>query len=498
MNNDDDITTTSRRKSRERHPKKERVDNFIKKVIKVLDDESLDERVKNKKMSQYATTEKRYYGYMGHAKKGRGFDVREHNDSLIAPSTFARYMSDYRVAIRSLNRLGVNARAEIERVKEAHKDVNFYEECDSPELAAKLSFDLLDADLPLLRDNIKFLLAFTPRHLKGVMKDLVKVRNAIEVKAFYAMRPMEGMIPFLNNAGAITMKEKNACEVLVSNSLVNQLLSGLLLSNHWADLALWVALASGRRSIEVLRCGEFSKVDEDHVLFLGQAKLKTGVADAYEIPLLVPADEFLKVVVRLRDKVNALTFINKPFKKLSHYEVNSATAAKLNKEAKRHLRNDELTFKSARAIYAAMIIKLKKCSGSKAAIYSAILGHGVGDISTGHHYAGIEIVGDTQDKPEIFEVVFSVDGIIPDRNGQKSLNELIAYDAAIEATGKKSLVNIHKHVKTELLNPVYVVSYTTLGRSKANGGCGAERSAIKAYLELVGLPCVSRGRKLKA
>jgi len=496
INNTDTSIENARVKSSTKHPKQLRIDNFIKKVIDVLDDDSLTERIKNKKMSQYATTEKRYYGYTGHRKKDRGFDVREHNESLIAPSTFARYMSDYRVAIRSLNRLGVNARAEISRLKEVHKDVNFYDECES-ELAAKLSFDLLDTELPLLRDNIKFMLAYTPRHLKRLIKDLIKVRNAIEIKAFYAMKPMEGMVPFLNNEGAKTMMEKNAREVLVSHSLVHTLLSRLILSNHWADLALWVALASGRRSIEVLRCGEFVKSGVDRVLFSGQAKLKTGVADAYEIPLLVPADDFLKGVGCLRDKVNALNFLDKPFKKLTHYEVNSATAAKLNKVAKRHLRNDELTFKSARAIYAALIIKLEKCTGSKAMIYSAILGHGVGDISTGHHYAGIEITDDFDAPIQAFEVVFEVDGIVPVREGQKSLVELAAFDGRIEDTRHKALIKVHGFVKARLADDSdYVVSYASLGRAKARGGCGTERSVIEKYLLFVGLPCVKRQRTL--
>jgi len=262
-----------------------------------------------------------------------------------------------------------------------------------------------------------------------------------------------------------------------------------------------VSLASGRRMVEVLKSGDFVKVDDNHVMFSGQLKKKNLEVEAvYSIPLLVSADIFLAGVAKLRTKVARLTFLEKKFNDLSNYEINSAVAGRLNVTAKRHLDNDSLTFKSCRAIYVNIILSHPRDNKqlSDDAFKADILGHGRDDLTTGHSYSSV-FIDDSEAANKVLNVEFSVDGIKPDRSGQKSLVELIEFDDLIAETRHKARIKIHIFVKEKLkADSDYVVSYTALGRSKANGGCGAERSVIKEYLEMVGLPCVSRGRTIKA
>lgn len=63
----------------------------------------------------------------------------------------------------------------------------------------------------------------------------------------------------------------------------------------WRGVSVALALATGRRQVEIHSCGRFEYVDEYHVKFTGQAKTRLNALAAYEenpsyiIPTLVPA-----------------------------------------------------------------------------------------------------------------------------------------------------------------------------------------------------------------
>jgi hypothetical protein len=77
----------------------------------------------------------------------------------------------------------------------------------------------------------------------------------------------------------------------------------LLKSEHWPDLAVGIALCTGRRVTEVLKTAELAPKTAYSVLFRGQLKAKGAVE--FEIPTLAPAADVLQAVERLRSLVDA-------------------------------------------------------------------------------------------------------------------------------------------------------------------------------------------------
>lgn len=74
----------------------------------------------------------------------------------------------------------------------------------------------------------------------------------------------------------------------------------LLSSAAWSDIAVGLAVLTGRRLSEVLKTGKFSKKTLYTVMFSGQLKRGDVFLKPYEIPVLLPADEIIAATMRLR------------------------------------------------------------------------------------------------------------------------------------------------------------------------------------------------------
>ena len=469
-----------------------RISKFIVKVEATVNDKNMSQQEKDNKFKNLCETEKRYWG------RGKSDQDAEYSHDQyyprIKPSTYRRYLSDYRKAVASLNILNLGTKSRLKSLKLKFKDMDLsiipHEQHEPP-----VSLALLTPKLPVLRDHVNYLIDKSVDDFKALHADLVSFRASMEIKAYYHCRPTKAVMVSVNKQGIrkVTAKNQSKNFKKVKIGLINLLLADLYKSSHWVDLAIWLALASGRRPIELFKTGSFSKVGKFSVNFSGQAK-KSGVGAniTYQIPLNVESDIFLQVFKSFRKKVATLRFYDKSFALLSHDEINSATSFKLNLSVKHFFgvyhQEDvvKTSFKSLRSLY----IKYQELNnfkgGSLSLFFSQLLGHDKHDLSTFNSYAGYELIDVPLDSD--FKLRFTVDNANPDRSLQKTRKELVALDALVDESGRKGLINLHNFTKNFLKkSPKSVINYTTLGRSVARGGSGASRAIIKDYLTLVSI-----------
>lgn len=139
----------------------------------------------------------------------------------------------------------------------------------------------------------------------------------------------------------------------------------------WEALATGIALATGRRAIEVLIQGEFEQTGKYSLSFSGQAKERTGIdhTNKFEIYSLIDADKVISAIEVLRNYPNIKAMI-KELNDGRHYQFNelvhNRTATHLNNFMRDMMSGANIdtgigrnwVFKDTRAIYAAICFKL--------------------------------------------------------------------------------------------------------------------------------------------
>jgi hypothetical protein len=88
--------------------------------------------------------------------------------------------------------------------------------------------------------------------------------------------------------------------LITDNDEIIKIAINLLYSERFQELAIGLLLLTGRRTIEILKTANFSYVDENKVLFTGQAKSRESNTGGYEIYTLCNANFICESLVRLR------------------------------------------------------------------------------------------------------------------------------------------------------------------------------------------------------
>jgi hypothetical protein len=155
----------------------------------------------------------------------------------------------------------------------------------------------------------------------------------------------------------------------------------------WYLLVCSVVALTGRRPIEVMKTGEFSKSKlENHIKFYGQAKIRNREDVPHDIPVIgsTPATvlDAIKIIRAERD-----------FSESTNDFVNNTTAIHLNSQLRKHYENDYLDLKTLRTIYAVVIDRdfYDKFGSdvSKPMYISNALGHSNNDVNMQVRYAWI-------------------------------------------------------------------------------------------------------------
>lgn len=448
--------------------RKKRIEDFIIALNVIANTTGLTAGQIHTKFSRECTNEKRFLGQgctKEQGKRGAG-QVRY----KIASTTYKSYLTDYRNAILALNQENLLLKGRVKTIKKTYPN-------------ADLSG--LDASLPELRDNHRELMKQYRDTDQGLYKKLHGLR--IEHHAYYCMRPSVDVLNRVKAQSSENLIDKHTHQKILPANLVTHVLSELKHSNHWVDLTIYIALASGRRSIEVLKIGNFKKSGVSSVEFSGQAKVKAreGV-ESFDIPTITKTSEFFKILEVLRTKLESLSFSDKKFEFLTNDEINGAVAGRLNRAVKK-IFGDNYTFKDLRAMYAKFVsIKHHDPKAESLAVfYSKILGHSEKDIATQLSYQGIVLDANSSDLPAI---TFTTDENKHVLKGSFSLEHFQGFDSLVSEKGGKAVGRVHAFVKETLKQvPDSVITQTFLAKCKAQGGSGCSRPAIKKYLELVGL-----------
>jgi telomere resolvase len=95
-------------------------------------------------------------------------------------------------------------------------------------------------------------------------------------------------------------------------------------SQRWEDLAVGLAVTTGRRLTEILKTAQFHPLSDWTVAFEGQLKQKAEILRPYEIPTLVEADQVMAAWQRLRSLLDCQALTNEEVESLYGEEVRTA------------------------------------------------------------------------------------------------------------------------------------------------------------------------------
>ncbi|MDC5718301.1 protelomerase family protein [Vibrio europaeus] len=260
-------------------------------------------------------------------------------------------------------------------------------------------------------------------------------------------------------------------------------------AHQWEALAVGVAMATGRRAIEVLFQGEFEKIDNNRLKFTGQAKKRGGVTgDEMEIYSLADANVVLKALSRLRSFSNIASLAS--LKAERHYSVNelvsNRTAGPLNKFMRDLVDRFPITleghrrdwvFKDTRAMYAKTCFELffkddkRWAKKDENMFYQELLGHH--DTDAQNHYMQFKI----HNAGAKWEPVV-------DDSPERRINAMKAMSENEWIAARERRSSLHK-VVIEMLEQDPWRTIKPIDIRKDNNGKTRNYAMVKQYLEVV-------------
>lgn len=241
-------------------------------------------------------------------------------------------------------------------------------------------------------------------------------------------------------------------------------------SPFYSYLALGVAMATGRRAVEVLKQGRFTKVGEFELEFSGQAKQRMGVdySSSYRIYTLLSADMVLDAIKRLRELPAVIDLQH-----MDNTEVNRRTAKTLNTLTKRVFKDESRVFKDSRAIWARVVFEAhfkhdkRWRKVNEEVFWREQLGHE--DMDTQESYKQFKI-----DYTELAE------DSDPATKNMSRLQALEALDSHPSIKGREAMEKIHSWVKAT----IKAEPATRIIQRSIATNVGSYRPIIQEYLKL--------------
>lgn len=239
--------------------------------------------------------------------------------------------------------------------------------------------------------------------------------------------------------------------------------------HFYSHRALALALATGRRAVEVLKLGRFEKVGEFELEFSGQAKQRGGVdyGQSYRIYTLLRADLVLEELAKLRAMPEVLELQH-----CDNTEVNRRTAKTLNTVAKRIFDRGDAVFKDSRAIWARVVFEThfgrdeRWRRVNETVFWREMLGHE--DMDTQESYKAFKIDYSTPAQPAAGAKFGS------------RLEALQALDSHESIAGRPAMEKLHAWVKAT----VEAAPEARISQKAITTNVGSYRGLIKEYLEL--------------
>lgn len=417
----------------------------------------------------------------------------------IAVTTFKRYVSKVRNAIKDTGLTHHSLHATTARVGTLTRVMKDY-----PEYA-----ELLE---PLRTEHATTIGALKNTILKTIQADKENKRRSAAYKAVKAMNTDHEVLRHLfmddvdmadwssQKNEALNSKKGNTVD-LVHADILKMIREGLD-STSYSRQAFALALASGRRAIEILFNAEFKKTGEYTVTFEGQAKKQTGIeVEAYEIYTLIPADDFLKAFHQFR-KLEAIQKLHDDFGDMDreerNTEINRRTAKTMNEAAKRSMGDKARVFKDSRAIYTRVCLDTfyksdSQWSGTDEDVFvKHLLGHG--DFTAQAAYKQFKVdyqaAETSEQQPEANNQEKGGDSQPVETGEKPNSKEMKAATKAVNKWVKENptrhqIADYHeKVIAWTNANPDRKITFSALYK-KAKGGIGGHRDTIRDYLEVV-------------
>ncbi|MCK2185711.1 protelomerase family protein [Halomonas getboli] len=436
----------------------ELIEWLLDEVRKIDADEELARKEKTKRLARLA---KRF-------KNRLHDDGRRKEEDRIAVSTFRRYMTEARKAVTAQNWLHHSLDQQIERLAKRHPShadrllaLGEIGDINELRLAHRELLDRIRDDDDAYEDvrgmkldhEIMRHLTLSSAQKADLAEDAVETLeeravNTVEINYHWLM---DRIYELLTNRERLVDGEYRP---------------------YYSHLALGLALATGRRSIEVLKLGKISKVDRYQVEFSGQAKKRGGVdySQAYHIYTLVDADLVVEAWNELRELPEVVELQG-----MDNTEINRRTAKTLNTLAKRVFDDDERVFKDSRAIWARLVFEMHFAQDprwkkvTEDVFWREMLGHE--DMDTQRSYRAFKI--DYSEAPASAERE-------PASDYGSRLEALRALDGAEDLERSQAMARVHEWVKGQIeQEPDAKITQTLISRE-----LGTYRPTIKAYLEL--------------
>lgn len=392
-------------------------------------------------------------------------DKRRKDSERIAVTTFRRYMTQARKAVTAQNWRHHSFDQQIERLASRY-----------PAYASKLQALGTLADISAIRMAHRELLDQI-RNDDDAYEDIRAMKLDHEIMRHLTLSSAQKSTLAEEASEVLEERAVNTVEInyhwlmekvyeLLSNR--ERLVDGEY-RGYFSYLSLGLALATGRRAIEVLKTGRITKVGEYEVEFSGQAKKRGGVdySEAYHIYTLVKADLVIEAWEELRSLPEA-----SELQSLDNSDVNRRTAKTLNTLTKRILNDDARVFKDSRAIWARLVFELhfardkrwKKVTED--VFWREMLGHE--DMDTQRSYRAFKI---NYDEPEQDDT---------EHEHGSRLEALRALDGSEQLEKSDAMARVHAWVKSQIeKEPDAKITQSLISRE-----LGVYRPAIKSYLEL--------------
>lgn len=448
------------------------ITDLLKDVEQIDNNEDLSRAEKTKRL-----------GRLAHKVRTKLYeDGRKKEEDKLKATTYRRYLTDIRKAITAKNWRHHSIEEACRRLAKRH-----------PKYADQLLAMAQIEDITPLR--------IAHRDLKN------EIRRDGDNEAYMAVRDMKldheimrhlALPPVTrdqlaeNAADVLEHKATNTIEInyhwLVKTAsellAAQQLRSDGSAAPFYSYLALGIAMATGRRAVEVLKQGRFKKVGDFELEFSGQAKQRAGVdySSSYRIYTLLDADTVLDAIKRLRAMPEVIDLQDK-----DNTEINRRTAKTLNTLTKRIFKDDERVFKDSRAIWARVVFEShfkrdpRWRKVNEEVFWREELGHE--DM-------------DTQESYKQFKIDYTAPPAEAEGSSRFSsrLEALEALDSHPSIQGREAMEKIHSWVKATIkAEPAARIIQRAIATN-----VGSYRPIIKEYLEVASEALASPSRPLSA
>ena len=422
-------------------------------------------------------------------------DKRVKDDAKIVISTYSRYLTRVRYAITAVGYTHHSLKSSIATANTLPRLMK-----DFPEYA-----ELLEG---LRNEPAATIGAVKKKILATIRADKSNKRRSAAFAAVKELKTDHELLQRLymdemqradhkeDSSESLEMKKNNS--VQLAHADVLNMIADNINSESYSRRAFALALASGRRSVEIVFNGGFEVTGSNTLMFSGQAKKRAGMdASPFEIPTLIPASDFMDAFDVFRDlpevKKIADDFADMD-KDARSTAINGRTAKTFNEVSKAIFGDDERTFKDTRAIYTRVCIdRLWDKKTDEDVFVVALLGHD-GYTSQAHYKQFIvdyKAPATPTAAPEITPKSAQLTTVEHDKKELRKVSKELAgartaVEAFVAANPKRAPMVIYHNLVEEwaAANPSKPITFSGLVK-REKGGIGGNRNSVKDYLNVI-------------